>query len=198
MGPPVRHLPALAAALLAFAWAGVAAAQTEPKLTISYDDARDAMTVHASIDIAAAPATVWSVVTDCNRAPKYVPNLESCRIVKRDPTGKWEMRESIMNVTLLPRIHSLSRAEFEPGRRMSFTRAGGDMRISDGEWRLEPLARGKATRLTYNAVLALNFPVPRFLLDQAAERDFPTLLKGIERESLADAEKTLANAAKKK
>jgi hypothetical protein len=72
---------------------------------------------------------------------------------------------------------------------MSFSKAGGDMKISDGEWRLEPLARGKATRLTYRSALALNFFVPQFLLDQAAQRDFPTLMKSIERESLADAGK---------
>jgi uncharacterized membrane protein len=164
-----------------------AAAQSEPALKIEHDEARDAMVVHASIDIAAPPAIVWAVIVDCSRAPKFVPNMESCRIVNRDPAGRWELRETVLNITLLPRIRSLSRNEFEPLRRMTFRRAGGDVRIADGEWRLEPLARGKATRLHYNAVLALNYSVPRFLVDNAAARDFPTLLKNIERESLEDA-----------
>jgi hypothetical protein len=63
------------------------------------------------------------------------------------------------------------------------------MRIAEGGWRLEPLASGKATRLHYHSVLALGFFVPQFMLNQAAARDFPTLLKNIERESLADAGK---------
>jgi carbon monoxide dehydrogenase subunit G len=177
---------ALSVLLLALPFA--AARASEPALTIAHDE-RGAMVVHTSIDIAAPPATVWAVITDCDRAPKYVPNMESCRIVERDPAGHWQMRATVMNIALLPRIHTLSRLEFEPRRRMSFAKAGGDMKISDGEWRLEPLAKGKATRLSYRSALALNFFVPQFLLDQAAQRDFPTLMKAIERESLKDAGK---------
>jgi uncharacterized membrane protein len=186
MGRSAAKLVALvltAAALLPRA----ATAQSEPEIKIEHDEARDALVVHASIDIAASPATVWAVIIDCNRAPKFVPNLESCRIVNRDPAGRWELRATVLNIMLLPRIRALSRTEFEPPRRMSFKRAGGDTRIADGEWRLEPLAKGKATRLHYSAVLALNYSVPRFLVESAAARDFPTLLKGIERESLEDA-----------
>jgi uncharacterized membrane protein len=173
-------------ALLAVA-IGAANAQSEPALTITHDDVRDAMVIDASIEIAAPPASVWKVIADCDRAPKYVPNMESCRIVQRDPGGRWQIRETVLNVTLLPRIRSRSRVELEPARRMSFKSAGGDMRIADGSWRLEPLAKGKATRLHYHSLLALNFFVPQFLLNQAAARDFPTLMKNIERESLADA-----------
>jgi carbon monoxide dehydrogenase subunit G len=168
--------------------AGGMARASEPTLTIARDE-RGAMVVHAAIDIAAPPATVWAVITDCGRAPSYVPNMDSCRIAQRDPTGRWQLRRTVMNVTLLPRIRTLSRLAFEPKRRMSFTKAGGDMRIAEGEWRLEPLAKGRATRLTYYSALALNFFVPQFLLDQAARRDFPALMKAIERESLKDAGK---------
>jgi ribosome-associated toxin RatA of RatAB toxin-antitoxin module len=165
-----------------------AMAQSEPKITISHDDGRDAMVIHASINIEAPPSIVWNVVTDCNRAPKYVPNMESCRIVQREPRGV-QIRESIHNVMLLPRIRSLSRVEFDKDRRMSFTKAGGDMRIAEGEWRLDPLDKGKATRLRYDAVLALNIAVPDFMIENIANRDVPALMKNIERESLEDEEK---------
>ena len=165
-----------------------ALAQSEPKFTISHDEARDAMVIHASIDIDAPPSVVWNVVTDCNRAPKYVPNMESCRIVEREPRGV-QIRESIHNVMLLPRIRSLSRVAFDNGRRMSFTKAGGDMRIAEGEWRFDPLDKGKATRLRYDAVLALNMSVPNFMVENIANRDVPTLMKNIEHESLVDEEK---------
>jgi carbon monoxide dehydrogenase subunit G len=168
---------------------GGALAQSEPKFTIGHDQARDAMVIHASIDIDAPPAVVWAVITDCGRAPKYVPNMESCRVVQRGPRDQWQVRESTHNVTLLPSIHSLSRVEFDKDRRMSFTKAGGDMRIAEGEWRLDPLAKGKATRLRYDAVLALNIAVPDFMVENIANRDVPALMKNIERESLADEEK---------
>jgi ribosome-associated toxin RatA of RatAB toxin-antitoxin module len=161
----------------------------EPSVQISRDAEKDAMRVRGSIDIAAPPAVVFAVINDCDRAPRLVPNLESCRIVESDPKGHWDSRESILNVFLLPRIRTVSRNEFDPPRRLQFHRTSGNMRISEGEWRLEPLSGGKATRLRYEAFFAPEFTVPNFLIEQAASRDFPGWLRGIERESLADAQK---------
>jgi carbon monoxide dehydrogenase subunit G len=159
----------------------------EPTVQIEHDPTADAMRVRGSIDIAAPPAIVWAVLSDCDRAPRVVPNMESCRIVQRDPAGHWDMRETVLNIALLPRIRSLMRNEYESGRRLVFKRIGGDMRISDGEWRIEPIAKGKATRLHYEALFATTMLVPQFLIDQAAARDFPTFFRNIEQESLADA-----------
>ena len=178
-----------ALALLAVLSAPVAAAaESEPAVAISHDQARDAMVVHASIEIDAPPATVWAVIADCDRAPKFIPNMESCRIIEREPKDRWQVRETVLNVMLLPRIRSVSRLEFENGRRISFKKAGGDMRIAEGEWRVEPLEKGKATRLRYDAVLATNITAPRFMIENIASRDIPTLMKNIERESLEDQE----------
>lgn len=187
----VNMLPPKALALLVALAAPVAAfAQSEPAVSIGHDEERDAMVVHASIDIEAKPATVWAVISDCDRAPKFVPNMESCRIVDRDPRDRWQVRETLLNITLLPRIRSLSRLEFDKDRRITFKQAGGgDMRIAEGEWRVEPLAKGTATRLRYDAVLALNMAVPRFLVENIANRDVPALMKNIERDSLEDEEK---------
>jgi carbon monoxide dehydrogenase subunit G len=184
----VSMLPPRALTLLVVLAAPIAAfGQSEPTVTIGHDEARDAMAIHASIDIKAKPATVWAIITDCDRAPKFVPNMESCRIVERDPKDRWQVRETVLNIMLLPRIHSVSRLEFDKGRRISFKQAGGgDMRIAEGEWRIEPLAKGKATRLRYDAVLALNMTVPHFLVENVANRDVPALMKNIERDSLED------------
>jgi carbon monoxide dehydrogenase subunit G len=166
-----------------------AAAESEPAVTIRHDEAREAMVIHASIEIDAPPAVVWAVIVDCDRVPKFIPNMESCRILEREPKDRWQVRETVLNVALLPRIRSVSRLEFDHGRRISFRKAGGDMRIAEGEWRVEPLERGKATRLRYDAVLATNMAVPRFMVENIAARDIPVLMKNIERESLEDDEK---------
>jgi len=189
----IRPRPGLGLALLLatalLAGSPIGAAAGEPALQIDHDQATDAMRVRATIDIAAPPAIVWAVLADCDRAPKIIPNMESCRVVQRDPAGKWELRETVLAVMLLPRIRSVVRNEMEPGRRLVFKRVGGDMRISDGELRIEPLAKGKATRVHYEALFATSMIVPQFLIDQAAARDFPTFFRNIERESLADAAK---------
>jgi ribosome-associated toxin RatA of RatAB toxin-antitoxin module len=188
MTPMGHHLRfAVVIAALLGPTLALALAQSEPSLRIEHDAERDAMAVHASIDIAASPQIVFGVITDCNRAPKFVPNLESCRVLQKDPKGRWEVRETILNIAMLPRIRAVSRSEIEPPKRFAFHRVEGDMRISRGEWRLEPLAKGKATRVHYDALFALKYPVPRFLVESAAYRDIPALMKGVERESLHDA-----------
>jgi hypothetical protein len=63
------------------------------------------------------------------------------------------------------------------------------MRISQGEWRLDPLANAHATHLSYNALVAPSFPVPEFMVEHAVHEDLPNLLRAIERVSEADAAK---------
>lgn len=141
----------------------------------------DATSVSAAIEIAASPAAVWAVLTDCGRAAKVIPHLESCRIVDKDSAGRWDIREHIINPPLLPRIRTLVRNDFSAPRRLAFKLQGGDMRVSDGAWALQPVAGG--TRLTYEAVIAPKFAAPQFLINRAMAQDFPAMLKAIQRAS---------------
>jgi len=181
----------VAAAILA---AGtLRAAASEPVVNVEPDEKANAAHVRASIDISAPPLTVWGVITDCARQPQIVPNLESCRIVQHDPGGHWDIREHVINwAALLPKLRTVVRTSYEVGHRMLFKRVDGDMRVSQGEWRVEPLGNGQSTRLYYNALVAPNFPVPEFLIERTVHEDLPNLLHAIERASVADA----ANAAK--
>jgi hypothetical protein len=168
-------------------------AASEPVVHVEPDEKANAAHVRASIDISAPPLTVWGVITDCARQPQIVPNLESCRIVQHDPGGHWDIREHVINwAALLPKLRTVVRTSYEVGHRMLFKRLDGDMRVSQGEWRVEQLGNGQATRLYYNALVAPNFPVPEFLIERTVHEDLPNLLHAIERASMADA----VNAAK--
>jgi uncharacterized membrane protein len=186
-----RLLPGLSISLCAIAIlvaGALPALAGEPVVNVDTDEAMSAAHVRASIDIAAPPQTVWSVITDCARAPHIIPNLESCHIVKHDPAGRWDIREHIINwAALMPKIRTVVRTNYEIGKRMLFKRVDGDMRVSQGEWKLEPNARG--TRLSYNALVAPNFPVPEFMIEHAVHEDMPNVLRAIERASEADAGK---------
>jgi hypothetical protein len=180
-----------AAAILAVG--ALRAAASEPVVHVEPDEKANAAHGRASINIAAPPLTVWGVITDCARQPQIVPNLESCRIVQHDPGGHWDIREHVINwAALLPKLRTVVRTSYEIGHRMLFKRVDGDMRVSQGEWRVEPLANAHATRLYYNALVAPNFPLPEFMIERAVHQDLPNLLHAIERASMADA----ANATK--
>ena len=126
------------------------------------------------------------MITDCARQPQIMPNLESCRIVKHDPAGRWDIREHVINWSaLLPKLRTVVRTSYDGVHRMLFKRVDGDMRISEGEWRIEPSARG--SRLYYTALVAPNFPIPQFMVEHTINNDLPNVLHAIERASEADA-----------
>lgn len=160
----------------------------QPSVHVDTDEKVNAAHVRASIDIAAPPPVVWSVITDCARQPQIVPNLESCRIVKHDPAGRWDIREHIINwAALMPKIRTVVRTSYDGMHRMLFKRVDGDMRISEGEWRIEPTGRG--SRLYYTALVAPKFAVPQFMVEHSINTDLPNVLHAIERASEADAAK---------
>lgn len=184
------HTVFVAAALIA---AGIVRATAgDPVVHVETDEKANAAHIRASIDIAAPPPVVWGVITDCPRSPQIIPNLESCRILKHDPGGHWDVREHIINwATLMPKLRTVVRTTYELGHRMLFKRVDGDMRVSEGEWRVEPKANAQSTRLYYNALVAPNFPVPEFLVERTVNTDLPNLLRAIERASVADAAKSV-------
>ena len=162
-----------------------AACAGEPHVEVTHDAALDATRIHASMTMAAPPAAVYSIISECERAPAFVPKLASCRITRRDPGGRWDVRITEFHPIPFITIHARTRNSYEPDKRVTFHLLGGDMRVSEGEWRLTPRDNGRETLVEYDAAFALNFAAPRFLIDRTAAADFPTLLRNVERESLA-------------
>lgn len=147
------------------------------------DDAEDAARVSAVVDIAAAPQAVWDVMVDCARAPKFVPDLVSCRVLERDPGGAWDVREHIIDwVWFLPNVRNVFRSDYDPPHVMKFKRVAGDMARSEGEWRLEPLNGGTATRLSYSALLLPKSWIPPSMALSSVRSDVPKILKALRRE----------------
>ncbi len=89
----------------------------------------------------------------------------------------------------MPKLRTVMRNSYEFGRRLKFKRVSGAMRISEGEWRLEPAANARGTRLIYNALFAPDVPVPQFMIEKAINNDMPNVLRAIRKASVAAAAK---------
>jgi uncharacterized membrane protein len=137
----------------------------------------------AAIDVAAPQAAVWSVMTDCDLAPKMVANLKSCRILERDPQGRWDIREEVTKMTLTPSVRTVYREDFDPPKSMVFHRTDGDLKVLEGEWRLAQ--HGDQVRVTYEARVAAPFAVPGWAARIAMRRDVPLALLALRREAMA-------------
>ncbi len=139
--------------------------------------------VLAAIDVAAPQAVVWSVMTDCDLAPKMVENLKSCRIVDRDPQGRWDVREEVSKMTFAPSVRVVYREDFDPQHSMTFHRTDGDLKVFEGQWRLEP--HGDRVRVTYEARVAAPFSVPGWIARLALRHDLPLALLALRQEAMA-------------
>jgi ribosome-associated toxin RatA of RatAB toxin-antitoxin module len=177
---------AFAAPALALSPAEVTRLQAgEPVVSIAPLAENNTIRVQAAIDIAATAEHVWSVMTDCARAADYVPGLESCRVLERDPAGRWDIREHrIAWMWFMPKIRSVFRTEYQPPKRLTFHRVDGDLRHLEGEWRLNPLHTG-ATRVVYDAVLAADVPAPSLIVEIALRNDMATVLRQLKAECTA-------------
>ncbi|MBS0362897.1 MAG: SRPBCC family protein [Proteobacteria bacterium] len=141
--------------------------------------------IQAAIDVAAPQAVVFKVMTDCDLAPKMVANLKSCRVLDRDPQGRWDIREEISKMTFAPSVRTVYREDFDPPHSMSFHATGGDLNVFEGQWRLEP--HGEGVRVTYEAKIAAPFSVPGWVARLALRHDLPQALLALRREAMARA-----------
>jgi carbon monoxide dehydrogenase subunit G len=144
--------------------------------------------VRAMIDIAAPPHVVWSTILDCERAARMTPSVKSCTVLSRDASGRVEVREHVVKWSfLLPALHSTSRLTLEPYRRIAFRCEAGDIKDCEGQWLLEPVDGGRATRVTYENRATAPFGLPNGMTTMAMRRDVPAALRALRRESVAAA-----------
>jgi uncharacterized protein YndB with AHSA1/START domain len=121
--------------------------------------------IRAEMEVQAPPATVWAVLVDCDTAPQHVPGMQSCKILNRDPGGRWDVREHRVRLPWFPLIlRNVVRSDYEPERRLSYRRADPDARRLDGEWRLTAVLGGAATRIDYVGHATGVLPIPTALL----------------------------------
>lgn len=117
--------------------------------------------IRAAIDIDAPAEAVWQVLVDCELAPLMVPNLSSCRILERDPLGRFDVREHISkSLFFLPSLRNVFRSDYDPPRGIRIRRTGGDMKTLEGEWSLVAQSNGTITRALYQGRATAPFSVP--------------------------------------
>lgn len=141
--------------------------------------------IRGSVEIEATPEQVWNVLVDCGVAPHMVARLKSCKILERDPQGRWDVREHISRAGPLPSVRSVFRSEYDPPRRIHFRRTGGEVKVLEGEWRLIPLAGGSRTRVLYESRASAPFAVPAPIARMVLRHDVPEALAALRREVMA-------------
>lgn len=152
----MRYVLFLATLLLA---APAAAQNYTAPPTVSAHRAGNGGEAVASMDVRAPPSAVWSVLSDCTHATRFMRDLISCRVL--DHGDGWDVREHrVRGWIFKPVMRNVSRITLEPNRRLSFHRIEGDWTRSDGEWVLTPIDNGQGTHVEYRVNAALSGPIP--------------------------------------
>lgn len=138
--------------------------------------------VRGVVDIDAPPALVWKVMTDCATAAKLMTNLSSCKVLSGDQKRGWDVREHVTQRNLIfPGMRIVFRSDYEPVSRIRFRLVEGDLKVEQGEWRLQALDGGKATRVFYENRVAVDWPVPKGMMREALRKDTPKVLGNLRR-----------------
>jgi hypothetical protein len=145
--------------------------------------------VHAAIEIPAPPKTVWTVMNDCRLIKKLIASATDCKILQGDAVNAgWDVRETVTKGNLfVPTIHNIYRSDYQPYSLIRFKKVGGDLRVEEGEWRLEALNGGTATRVIYTNLVAANVMAPAPLVREAMRKSTAKVLVNLRRESLSAA-----------
>lgn len=190
----VRYSAALAALASAFLFAGqawsfelspkarAALAKGEAYAEVTPDPDGISGHVRAVVDVNASPEKVWRIMTDCAAAKVMITTLAVCRIVEGDMSRGWDIREHVTRRNLVfPGMRIVFRSDYEPYSRIKFRLVGGDLKVEQGEWKLQPLDGGRRTRVYYDNRLAVDWPVPKALIREALRKDTPKVLMNLKR-----------------
>ncbi|MBX9682419.1 MAG: hypothetical protein K2X41_01395 [Hyphomicrobium sp.] len=136
--------------------------------------------IQAAIDLPYAAPRIFAVLLDCKRSLRYVRGLKSCKVLERSADGLSEIREHRSQwQSLFPETVSVFRADYTLDKEIRFQKVRGDLRFLKGVWRLAPIKGGAATRLTYEARVGINAPVPGFMVRDALQSDLAALLQAL-------------------
>ncbi|MEJ0036423.1 MAG: SRPBCC family protein [Gammaproteobacteria bacterium] len=141
---------------------------------------RAAADIRAAIKVRATPEQVFSTLTDCARALRFVPHLKRCAVLETAPDGSWQDVEQRVDYGwLVPRATYVFHAEYERFARIRFSNLRGDFHENRGTWTFSPLNEGKSTLVTYEARIDPAFYVPRWMMRNMLKRDLPDLMRGL-------------------
>jgi uncharacterized protein YndB with AHSA1/START domain len=134
--------------------------------------------IHAAVDIPSPPRAVWAVMNDSRLISKLITSAISCRVLQGDAErGGWDVKETVTKGNFfIPSIHNVYRSDYQPYTLIRFRKAGGDLRLEEGEWRLEPLDGGAGTRVLYENLVAANIMAPAPLVREGMRRDTAKVL----------------------
>lgn len=124
-----------------------------------------------TIDIGVSPEAFFDVITDYERYPHILDEMEDAKVLSR--TGN--TADVRFSVNLFKRVtYTLTLVEDKP-RSVSWSLKEGPFKVSNGRWDLQPTGSGH-TRAAYTVEVEVAAFVPRSVSNRIVGKTVPKLL----------------------
>lgn len=157
------HVAALltrAALAIAWVWANPAAAADPPSINFQMQGTH--LLISGELSVAASAATAWSILTDYERVPEFVPGIRVSRVVEASGNGKvLEQQGEMLANNMRMFYQGTMRISEEPPDKIGIQFLSGTFSNMQGQW----LITGKRApvklsyRLDYDAMTPFPSPV---------------------------------------
>jgi hypothetical protein len=135
--------------------------------------------VRIAAEIDAPAAAIWKILTACEIAPEYVPNVVSCKKVEELDGGRADLFvQTIKPIFFLPTFEHVFRLDYTPYTRIDVHRVSGPIAHMEGSWWLVPQESGSIL-LVYDVAVDPGLPIPRFLVRATMKRDLPKIVEAV-------------------
>ena len=135
--------------------------------------------IKIAAEVDAPPTAIWDVLTRCEIAPEYVPNVKSCRRLERLDEGRADLFVQVIKPAFfLPTFEHVFRLDYTPHTRIDVHRVSGPIELMEGSWWLLPQNDGRIL-LVYELALDPGMPIPRFLVRATLKRDLPKVMAAV-------------------
>ena len=140
--------------------------------------------VTAAFAVGASPQVVMAVLTDYERIPTYVPDMEISRVVERTIGGAVVEQQAVSRFMLFSRrVHLLLEVHEDDGQLRFRDRCGKSFAVYDGSWTVSE--HDSLTVVDYRLNARPMFEVPAFVLKRLLKRDAALLIDRITNEIAA-------------
>ena len=135
--------------------------------------------VNIAAEVDAPPTAIWDVLTACEIAPEYVPNVVSCKKLEELDGGRAELFvQTIKPAFFVPSFEHVFRLDYTPYSQIEVHRVSGPIAYMEGSWWLLPQDNGRVL-LVYELALDPGMPIPRFFVRATLKRDLPKVMQAV-------------------
>lgn len=132
--------------------------------------------------VAGTARACFDAITDWETYPEWQSSVKACTILDRDPEGRWDVVETVIDAKLRS-VRYVLRYHYEVPARIWWEYVEGDLRAITGDYELQE--SDGTTRITYrleiDAGVFVPGPIRRFLTETAMKTSVREVKARVER-----------------